>query len=393
MVTEFAQFLNKRGHEVHVLAGFPSYPDGHLCDGYRRGVVVSELDMGVYVHRFWSTIYKTDFIRRILFFLSWSWSVRLLGRRLPSPDVVFVEIPPPSSALAAISLGRYFRCPIVARIQDMHPDSAISSGFVKNTFLVQYLLNQEKRIYDSLDKIFVIGNGFKSKLLEKGVSQEKVAICRNWINTSEILPKPRYPNPVRDLFGIPGTTRIVLYAGTMGRSHGTHVFLDAAQKLMNEEAMADVLFVFVGRGAERTELEKKIRDESIKNARVFDPVERKDLSHMLSMGDITLVSLKPGFANLSVPSKVLGYLAVGKPILALVEEDCDTANIIREAECGEVLNPDNPEKLANALRDWLSNDSRRERAGIAARRYCEYNLNREVLLEHLAVELETGVNV
>ena len=48
----------------------------------------------------------------------------------------------------------------------------------------------------------------------------------------------------------------------------------------------------------------------------LEPVERQAVSEMLSIADLTLVSPKPGFGNISVPSKILGYMAVGRSILA-----------------------------------------------------------------------------
>lgn len=390
MMKELAHHLAKQKHEVHVLTGFPSYPTGGY-EGYNRKIMDTRLENGIYIHRFWSTIYGSDFIRRILFFLSWSYSVRILGRRLPKPDVIYVEIPPPSSAISAIKLAQYFKCPVAARIQDIHPDSAIASGFIRNPLLIRYLKKKETQIYTNLDKILVIGSGFYNLLQKKGVSINKLSVCPNWIDLSEIRPKTKYPNPVREHFEISREKRIILYAGTMGRSHGTSIFLDSAKLSQNIKGMENTVFVFVGQGYERYEIETLIQNENISNVLLFDPVERKDLSDMLSMADITVVSLKPGFGNLSVPSKVLGYMAVGRPVIALVDESSDTANIINESKCGEILKPDDSTALADVVQRWIVNEELCESVGKSAREYCEKYIRQNVLMEKVTTEIESFV--
>ncbi len=176
--------------------------------------------------------------------------------------------------------------------------------------------------------------------------------------------------------------------GTMGRSHGTGIFLEAAKLLQNVREMRDLLFLFVGKGYERDEIERRIREEKIANALLCETVDRKDLADMLSMADVTLVSLKPGFSDLSVPSKVLGYMAAGRPVLALVDERSDTAEIIKEAGCGEILKPDDPVALAHAIQKWIDNYELCRSAGRAACQYCETQLHPDILLDKLALELE-----
>ena len=388
MVDELSRYLTKHGHEVHLLTGFPTYPTGKLHKGFKRRKIDSQVIKGVYVHRLWSTLYGEGFIRRILFFYSWSLAVRIFGRRFPKPDLIYTEIPPPSSAVAAIKLSRYFKCSTVARIQDMHPDSAIASGFIRNSLLISLLRKEERWIYDNLDKILVIGNGFYNTLQNKKVPIKKIATCPNWIDLAEISPKPSHNSSVRKHFGISNKQHIILYAGTMGRSHGTGVFLDAAKLLQNIPGEKDVLLVFVGRGHERKDLESRIQEEKITNVLLFAPVERKELADMLSMAKLTLVSLRPEFGNLSIPSKVLGYMAAGRPVLALTDKKSDTAKIIEEANCGEVIQNNDPAALADSIQRWVHNDELCLTAGLAARRYCERHLHPEILLNKITSELE-----
>ena len=55
---------------------------------------------------------------------------------------------------------------------------------------------------------------------------------------------------------------------------------------------------------------------------------------MQASADLSLVTLAPGRGQTSVPSKVLGYMAAGRHVLATVETDCDTAETIRERAAG-----------------------------------------------------------
>ena len=77
-------------------------------------------------------------------------------------------------------------------------------------------------------------------------------------------------------------------------------------------------------------------------------------------------------SEIAFPSKIVTYLAAGRPVVASVNPDCEVARITRESGAGTVVNAENPEALLAAIRELRSSDLRKlgENArGYASRRW------------------------
>jgi glycosyltransferase involved in cell wall biosynthesis len=71
---------------------------------------------------------------------------------------------------------------------------------------------------------------------------------------------------------------------------------------------------------------------------------------MQATGDLGLVTLLASTGESSIPSKMHGYTAAGRPVIASVAEDSPTAVLVRENSVGWVVPPEDPEALAAAIR-------------------------------------------
>ena len=91
----------------------------------------------------------------------------------------------------------------------------------------------------------------------------------------------------------------------------------------------------------------------------------------------------------SAPSKLITYLLTGKPILALAKPDSELSNIITQAGCGWIVEPDDPVRLAQEI-DLISKIPKSElaRIGQAGRNYALKHFSREVCLPRVIQLLE-----
>jgi glycosyltransferase involved in cell wall biosynthesis len=71
----------------------------------------------------------------------------------------------------------------------------------------------------------------------------------------------------------------------------------------------------------------------------------------MAEADILLL-FQGGSCNEQIPAKAYEYLRIGKPILTLAPASSATAGLVMEASAGEVVNPDDPGKIARVLGDW-----------------------------------------
>jgi glycosyltransferase involved in cell wall biosynthesis len=104
---------------------------------------------------------------------------------------------------------------------------------------------------------------------------------------------------------------------------------------------------------------------------MFPFVPQSELADLLASADVHFVTLEAGMEGLCVPSKFYTCLASGRPILALVPEECEVAYVVQEAACGVRVEPGDAKMLANSLVALAAEPEAIEEMGCRARRIFE----------------------
>src|SRR5580658_6695953 len=86
--------------------------------------------------------------------------------------------------------------------------------------------------------------------------------------------------------------------------------------------------------------------------RVFfhTPWAKKDTGIVLGAADVLLLPTQGEQSLVSVPSKLISYMLSGRPVLAMVLGNSETAKLIIKANAGWVIPPDDPVRTAAALK-------------------------------------------
>ncbi len=339
----FARELVRRGHKVEVLTGFPNYPGGKIYPGYRRQLFKREWIEGVRVNRVW--LYPShdgSGRRRILNYLSFAASALLLGPFVTQrADVIYVYHPPASVALPAKLLSKLKRAPIVYDIQDLWPDSVVGTQMLPRR-LVALLNKYCNWVNRKMNRLVVLSPGFSQELTRRGVPKSKIDVILNWCDEDSLRPVP-YDEETAQSLGFDSALNI-LFAGTMGVYQALDTILDAARLLHSRGA--DVKFLFIGGGIERTRIQKMAED--LPNVCFLDQRPMGEMPTIISCADVLLVHLKnePLF-HITIPSKTQAYLFAGKPILMGVKGDA--ADLVRKAGAGTFFNPQDTSSLVDAV--------------------------------------------
>ncbi|NVN92172.1 MAG: glycosyltransferase family 4 protein [Desulfuromonadales bacterium] len=375
MLMELAEDLAKNGNSVTVITGFPNHPSGQVFKGYRKSLSTSEIVNGIRVVRcYLYTSPKKTFFRRVVNYLTFAVSSFGAAMMLRRQDLLFMVSPPLTNGLMALFLRHIKGIRYIFNVQDIFPDVAISTGVIRNGFLIRFLKSLELLIYHGAERIAVISEGFRGNLLAKGVSDAKIRVIDNWIDTGEIVPMPR-DNEFARAHGLPGKF-VVLYSGTIGMISGAKILIECAEKLKDRK---DILFLFVGEGVVKTEIEEKARATGLDSIRFLPFQPRNILSQVQSSADVSVVTLLHRKGNSSVPSKILGYMAAARPVIASVDPDSDTSRLIERAGCGICVNAEDAPALTEAI-ETLYND--REKAALLGRQGREFlvaQCNRKVI--------------
>lgn len=365
MLKELAEDLTAHGHQVTIITGYPNHPSGVVYEGYVKRFRSIERQHGLTIIRcYLYTSPKKSIARRLLNFLSFAGTSFLTALTLERQDLLFMVSPPLTNGLMAWLLYRLRGLRYIFNVQDIYPDAAIEHGILSNRLLIAVLQRLERLIYRNAAMNVVISEGFRSNLRAKKVSDKAIAVIGNWIDTNEIVPLQR-DNPFAMRHGLTEKF-VVLYAGTIGLISGAGIMLEVARKLRH---YPDILFLFVGEGVVAGELAATVAHEKLEQVKMLPFQPRALLPEVLSSADLTVVTLLKEKARTSVPSKVIGYMAAARPVVASVDRDSDTWRLVEEAGAGMCTEAEDADALATAILSFYNNRDMVYRCGANARHY------------------------
>lgn len=306
-----------------------------------------------------------------------------LGTTEKEIDLVYSSSTPPTqgmlSALVAKKLSKKYKrkVPFIYNLQDIFPDSLVSTGLTKKGSVLWKIGRKiENYTYQNADKIIVISEGFKRNIMAKGVPEEKIEVISNWIDLDSVHPVSREENKLLSEFPIDPTKFLVVYAGNFGASQGADIILKAAEKLRDRQ---EIQFVIFGGGA-YFEDAKRIA-ETMDNVFIHELLPADRVSEVYSLGDVALITCKPGTGNAGMPSKTWSIMACNTPIIASFDTDSDLADVIRDSGAGKCVEPGDVQILVDAIKEryqlWKSGDNAKKNL----REYVKEHASKEICVE------------
>jgi glycosyltransferase involved in cell wall biosynthesis len=223
-------------------------------------------------------------------------------------------------------------------------------------------------------------------LLAKGVPTDKVEFIPNWANID--LYAPQSPDPVlaRDL-SLAGKFN-VMFAGNIGEAQALETVLEAARLLTCE---TEVQIVIVGDGVALESLKTQAHKMQLSNVLFLGRHRADEMPKLYALADALLVHLRDeALFRITVPHKILAYLASGKPLIAAIAGE--GASIVENARAGVSCPPENPEAMAKAVREMYSlSPEIRTAMGLQARQTAEDEYGRLQVVRQIEAVLQRAV--
>jgi glycosyltransferase involved in cell wall biosynthesis len=237
-------------------------------------------------------------------------------------------------------------------VMDLWPESLQASGFGNSVFrwpLVKRGLDRWLSMtYEVADSIACTSRAQIELLAQRGVPRNKLSYVPIWVDESVFYPTQRDEALAADL-GITGKT-VLLYAGAIGEPQGLDVLIEACVRLKDESSFHCIV---AGSGVAEPRLRAQVKRERLANISFLGRWPIKDMTRLMSVGDIHFVSLRSDpLAQLAMPSKLPATLACGKPII--VAALGDAASVVARAGAGWSCPPGNVEQLETAIRAALA---------------------------------------
>jgi colanic acid biosynthesis glycosyl transferase WcaI len=376
LLGELAEDLARR-HEVWVVAGRPSY--NPKSSRFRPREVL--------VRRAWSTEFpRAKMAGRLANYATYLIGSAASALCVPRPDIVVSLTDPPAVGAVGLIVARRYRVPFVYVCEDIFPDVAVALGVLRNRAAIQAWRQLNRHLRAEAARVVAISRDMRAKLEGEGVPPEKVVVIPNWgqahtSSPADVLAARRHN-------GWDGRF-VVMHAGNLGLAQNPGIIVGAAGVL--QEAWPEVLVVFLGDGASRAKLERRVQNAHLSNVRFLSYLPKDEAQLLMGAADLHVVSLMPGLWGCVAPSKVYGIMAAGKPYVAAVEPGSEPALLAEEHGCGLVVQPDDADALARAILD--AREAPLEEMGRRGRGACERLYDRPIatdryrrLLEEVAAQ-------
>ncbi|MDZ8225581.1 MULTISPECIES: glycosyltransferase family 4 protein [unclassified Nostoc] len=397
LMTELAEGLVKRGHQVRVITGMPNYPQREIYDEYRGKWYTTEQINGVIIQRSYLRIKsKPNLLDRLLLELSFVFTSLPQIFKDRRPDVIILTVPPLFGTLPVTIFSWLYNCPVVLNVQDILPDAAVRIGLLKNKWMIRTLAGLEKFAYRSAHTISVIADGFRENLVNKGVPTNKIVCIPNWVNVNFICPVPKQNNSWISSHQLNGKF-VVLYSGNIALTQGLETVIEAAVCLRH---IKEIVFVIVGEATALQRLQKYCLLNEADNVLLLPLQPREKLPEMLAASDVGLIVQKRNVISFNMPSKIPLLLASGRPIVGSVPATGTAAKAIKLSGGGIIVEPESPDAMAAAVHDLYTNPTLGTNLGNAGRQFAEENysleqaLNRyEGLLSHIVTNQKSLLGI
>lgn len=370
----------KKGHQVTILTSFPHYRKGRseTWPQYRGKLYEWDTWKGARVLRTYvfAPKFSSNWLGvtvRALNFVSFFLSALIAALFLAPSHVIFVPSSPPMlGALVGGLAGAVKGVPFVYGLQDIFPEIAVQSGVIRESLLTRMLQRFERIVYGRAAQINVISESMKGLLIRKGVEEDRISVISNFCDTAFMRPMPR-DNAFGKQHKLEGSF-VAMFAGNIGMVQSVACIIEAADLLKHH---AHLLFVFVGRGENRDNMERLARDKGLGNVRFLPLQPHANMPTVMASADVGLVTLQKGLSLYATPSKIFTIMSAGRAVIAMIDEGSEVWRMVEEARCGVCVRPEDSSGLADAILKLSLDREETRRMGVRARRHVEENFTRQ----------------
>jgi glycosyltransferase involved in cell wall biosynthesis len=385
--SEHCRAWAKLGHDVTVVTCAPNHPGGTVYPGFQNRLFQTEISDGVRVIRLWTFMAANEgFLLRTLNYISFLVAVVCALPRLPKPDVVVSTSPQFFCGLAGLAVRTFKRVPWVLEVRDLWPESIITVGAMNKGVVTRALEAVERFGYRKADFIVAVTDSFVPHIVERGGTPSRIAIVKNGVDLALFQQDAAGAARIRSELKLEGKF-IAAYVGTHGMAHGLSTILDAADRLRTN---ARIMFLLVGDGAERANLERQRQERQLENVIILGQRAKSDMPAIWTATDASLILLRRNDLFRKVlPSKMFEAMAMRRPIILGVEGE--SHELLAAAEAGIAIPPQDAAALGDAVLKLANDSDLAAKLGANGDTFVRANFDRAVLAQRYLKILDATI--
>jgi colanic acid biosynthesis glycosyl transferase WcaI len=298
-------------------------------------------------------------------------------------NIVFLT-QPPMLYIVGSWIARARKIKYTIHVMDLYPELLFGSKIILNGAIKRLTEKAANKSLCKAEHVIVLGRCMEKVVKRKGVNPACISIVENWPERSvaESLGDGRN---FRKQYGLKDKV-VIMYSGNMGKFHNFDTILNVAKRLEGRE---NIVFVFIGRGVRRSEIDRVAGKSS--NILLLEYQPAGQFKNILAAGDVHFVSLRAGYEGLMVPSKFYSVLAAGRPVIYEGKSEGEIARVVIEEGCGKVIELDDADQLEKSLLYYASHRDEITIAGRKSRESYENRFKRQILARRYSDILTGGI--
>jgi glycosyltransferase involved in cell wall biosynthesis len=305
------------------------------------------------------------------------------------PDAVISGNTPIDGQHAILEACRNNDIPFVFWLQDVY-GLLIEKVLARKLPIVgllagKYYRRLERRLLGSSQAVVCVSDDFLPLLKGYGVAAERTHVVENWAPLDEITPVDA-DNDWSRSHALAGK-KTIMYSGTLGLKHNPALLLELAARFRHRDDVA-IVVVSEGLGADWLKSQKVERGLDNLVLLPFQPYHL--MSEVLSSATILVAVLEPSASSFSVPSKVLSYLCVGRPLVLAVPRENLAARTVLHVGAGVTIGPDDTEGFLAQVERLLEDEEQCARIATNARRYAAHAFDIETIADRFERVFESA---
>jgi len=331
----YSKCLEQQNYHVTVITAHP-HQHGPVTGKYKHRMVLREKMDGMDIIRVWvpSLLHSSIFNSAILnmsFLISSMFPIFSV-----KPEIIFAFEPNLFSIIPSFFYSKLRGGKVIRAIDDLWPEYLYERGIFSSRIIRFFLNRLAKFSYVFPEYIIPLNNAVKEIIHESyKINNDKFQVLSHGIDTKKFtcLKKTR-----SDVF-------ILMYFGSLVESYDFDIIINAAKKLKGKK----IQFIIRGRGKLLEYIKNQKEKYKLDNLLIeTDVVQEEEIAKILHKSDVLLAPMqKSKLLNYSLPTKILEYQAVGRPIICC--SDGAIGTYVEQTNSGLRVNQGNLESFINSI--------------------------------------------
>jgi colanic acid biosynthesis glycosyl transferase WcaI len=321
-LTDFAEALAARGHQVTVVTGRRAYDNPDKLFSAR------ERWRGIQIFRVYSTWFgKGARWHRSIDFASFIFCSCFRLLFLPRHDVVVALTTPPLISFIGAWRAKLWHAKFCYWVMDMNPDEAIAAGWLRADSLIGIIMERMSRFsFHRAERIIALDRFMSERIAAKGIAPDKIVVIPPWSHDDKVFftqagrEKFRKEHGFNDKF-------VVMYAGNHSPVHPMETLMQAAEQLQTNSS---IVFCFMGGGVEFKRVQRWAQAGKFTNVLFLPYVPLSEMSTPLSAADAQVVIMGEAMLGLVHPCKIYNIMAAGAAVIYIGPEPSHVTEILAD---------------------------------------------------------------